>query len=250
MSIRWSFENKNACYRVTQAGNAIRLYRNNVLHSQWNPNNPVSGKLWDLFLISALGTKKNLSRVLVLGVGGGSVINLIHCYYPDAEIEAVDFDKIHLKVARKYFKVNTKKCELVYADAEEWLRKYRGKKYDLIIDDVFNEIDNIPYRSIEGKKNWAKMLLKNLKHKGILVFNFADKKEWNKSLKLWKLSLAGKNIGIATQHKCDNRIVHISAEDISRKRITHVFQQHNYSKYIKYLNNGTISYRSIKSTMI
>lgn len=249
MSTCWSFENKHARYRVAQAGNAIRLYRNNVLHSQWNPKNPVSGKLWDLFLISVLVSKEKLSRVLVLGVGGGSVINLIHHYYPDAEIKAVDFDKTHLKVARKYFKVNTKKCELICADAEEWLRKYRGKKYDLIIDDVFNEIDNIPYRSIEGKKNWAKVLLKNLKHKGILVFNFADKKEWNKSFKLWKHSLASNNIGIATQHKCDNRIVHISSEDISHKRITHVLQHHKCSEYIKYLNNGTISYRSTKVTM-
>jgi len=105
MSIKWRYKNNEASYRVVEAGKSVRLYRNNVLHSQWNPNNPVSGKLWDLFLISALGLNMKVSDVLVLGAGGGSIINLIHHYFPQANIQAIDIDRIHLKVAKKILRL-------------------------------------------------------------------------------------------------------------------------------------------------
>ena len=246
MSKEWDYVKHNTYYRVTRAGNAIRLYRNNVLHSQWNPKRPVSGKLWDLFLISALGAKRDLSRILVLGAGGGSVINLIHTYFPDAYVDAIDLDKVHLKVAKKFFGLNTSKCQLIHDDAQSWLKKYNGKKYDLIIDDVFTESENIPFRSIQAKCEWMKQLLKNLNKNGVVVFNFADQKEWNKSRRAWKHLIGQFNVAIATHYLCENKIVHISKNDISYKNVMKTLKENHCNNYLKYFNNGTISYQSRK----
>ncbi len=246
MSVEWEQQYNGAIYRVIRFGNTVRLYRNYVLHSQWNFKQPVSGKLWDLFLISALGLNKNLSRVLVLGAGGGSVINLIHHFYPDAHIHAIDFDKTHLNVAKKYFKINAKKCVLIHADAEAWLLS-NNQRYDLIIDDVFSETDNIPYRSIDSKKHWVTLLSKHLGANGILVFNFADNAEWKKNYKLWQASLVEKNIAIATHHKCDNKIVHISNEEISLTNIKPNIQQHR--DYLKYIRRRIFSYRMYRRSV-
>lgn len=230
-------------YRVVRVGHTLRLYRNNVLHSQWNSKHAVTGKLWDLFLISVLGLNKNLQQVLVLGAGGGSVINLIHHYYPDANIDAIDYDQTHLDIAKKYFEIDTTKCKLICADAQEWLAKNKTHKYDLIIDDVFNEIDNIPYRSVKSNQNWAQYLLKSLNTKGVLVFNFADHCEWKSNFKLWNKHLSNKNVSVATHHKCDNKIVHLSAEDISLRTVKPVLN--TYKVYNRYFVNKTISYRTV-----
>ena len=245
MTVKWRYVNKKASYRVVQAGNSIRLYRNNVLHSQWNDMKPVSGKLWDLFLITVVGQRKSLSNVLVLGAGGGSVINLIHYFYPDANITAVDFDRVHLKVAKKYFKVNTKKCELIYSDAQKWIKNNGKNKFDLIVDDVFSELDSIPYRSIDDQSDWAKLLVRQLKSKGVLVFNFADKQEWNRNYKLWNVTLSHYNIAVTSHSKCDNKIVHISKHKLSRKNLISSLNKSGHTEYVKYVKNGTFSYRAM-----
>ena len=122
MAVIWEKNQGETNYKVTRAGSAIRLYRNNVLHSQWNPRKPISGKLWDLFLLSSFEDRK-LSRVLVLGAGGGAIVNLIHHYFPKAHVDAIDLDKVHLYVAKKYFKVSNKYCNIVHMEAQRWLKE-------------------------------------------------------------------------------------------------------------------------------
>ena len=244
MSIVWSQHDSGASYKVTRAGNAIRLYRNNVLHSQWNHKRPVSGQLWELFLITTLCLKADLQRVLVLGVGGGSVINLIHYFYPEAKVDAIDLDKVHLAIAKKYFKLNTEQCKLINADAQKWLKNYKGAKYDLIIDDVFNELNNIPYRSIQDNSEWLKLLTNNIQKDGVLVFNFADKNEWIKNSKSWYSVIKKYNVGIASHQKCENKIIHLSRDDISYKRIITILKEKNHSKYIRNFQNNVYNYSS------
>ena len=70
MAIVWSRSAGGNQYEVRSAGQSIRLYKNGVFHSQWNPNRPLAGGVWDLLFIPALFADRQISRVLVLGVGG------------------------------------------------------------------------------------------------------------------------------------------------------------------------------------
>lgn len=247
MPVLLELADQGVYYRVTRAGKAVRLYRNNVLHSQWNPAKPLAGKLWDLFLLTAMATEKQLQKVLVLGAGGGSVINLIHHFYPHAEVDAIDLDKNHLDIATKYFKVNTSQCQLIHADAIHWVKQYRGSQYDMIIDDVFSESDCIPYRCIQSRKDWAEELVKHLKKDGILVFNFADQKEWHKDLQRWRATLGKFNTGIARHDQCDNKIVHCSINNISRQTILRGVRQIQTKHYHTQITRGTFDYYARKA---
>ncbi len=247
MAILCELADQGVDYRVTQAGNAVRLYRNNVLHSQWNPAKPLAGKLWDLFLLTVMATEKQLQRVLVLGAGGGSVINLIHHFYPHSEVDAIDLDKNHLNIATQYFKVNTSQCQLIHADAIDWVKQYRGSRYDMIIDDVFSESDCVPYRCIVDRKDWAKKLVRHLKKDGVLVFNFADQKEWHKGLQRWRETLERFNIGIAQHDQCDNKIVHCSVNDISRQTIIEGVRQMQTKHYQTLITRGAFDYYARKA---
>jgi spermidine synthase len=252
MAVIWKKTKGNIKYKVTKAGNTIRLYRNQVLHSQWNACKPVSGKLWDLFLLTSFNNEKPINKVLVLGAGGGAIINLIHNFFPKCHVDAIDLDEIHLYIARKYFKVSKKYCTFTHEDAKTWVVTNQDKKYDLIIDDVFFESNSVPYRSIQAQALWVDILLKMLNKEGVLVINFADKKEWAKSRKqLIQKRLTKKyQFGLAEHYGCDNKIVHVSKKQLSKKNIKQSLNNDFSRQFIYYLDDGTITYKKLKKWCI
>ncbi len=226
----------------------MRLYRNNVLHSQWNPAHPVKGNLWELFLLTNLGDQK-LNRILVLGVGGGAAVNLIHHFNSEAKIDAVELDKVHISIAKKYFQVNSKKCQLVHADAFDWIKSCADNTYDLIIDDVFHEADQVPFRSIKMSADWIKVLLRKINSKGTLVINFADKKEWKSCLEspsVRKSLHKNYQIGVASSSRCENRIVHISTRPLSASVIKKSLLDYKRRDYLRCWSAGKFSYRRVQ----
>ena len=106
MAIVWQHQAWDHTHKITRAGQCVRLYRNGVLHSQWNPNALLSGHLWELFILTSMTTQMPLQRICVLGTGGGSVIMLLQHFFPDVHIDAVELDEIHLFTAKKFFQIN------------------------------------------------------------------------------------------------------------------------------------------------
>ena len=246
MATLWSKQASSNEYKVTRAGHAVRLYRNGVLHSQWNPTRPVAGHLWDLFLLSSLG--QDIKRVLVLGTGGGAVVNLVHSFFPVAKIDAIELDENHIYAARRFFKVNTSLCNLHQADATRWIKRSKQNKYDLIIDDVFFEGQGNPYRSVDAHAKWIRTLLGKLSLNGVLVINFADSREWRLSKHQLEHNRYFKHYNFASsRHKqCENRIIHISRRDLSMATLRQHMQEQTYKAFKKYFEAGVYGYRSIE----
>ena len=110
--------------------------------------------------------------MLVLGVGGGTVIQLLRqCIQPE-KIIGIEFDPIHISVARRFFGVTPRVADIVQADAASWLHAYKGQAFDLIVDDLYGEFDGEPVRSVESDSGWLSTLTKNLSKDGVLVMNF------------------------------------------------------------------------------
>lgn len=173
MAIVWQKMVDNIDYQVRSAGNTRRLYTDGVFHSQYNPKRPVTGSVWDLLLLPAfLHPTGKLRRVLVLGVGGGAVINQLNAFLSPECIEAVELNPVHLRVARRFFGVDRANVNLHQADAVQWLKNYRGPKFDLIIDDLFGEQDGEPCRAVAAEKSWCQLLRRKLSADGTLVMNF------------------------------------------------------------------------------
>ena len=73
--------------------------------------------------------------ILVLGVGGGTVIHLLHKRYPDAHITAVDIDPQMIDIGKKYFGLaRVTNLVLVIANAKDYKIT---RAYDLVIVDLF-----------------------------------------------------------------------------------------------------------------
>lgn len=79
-------------------------------------------------------------NILLLGVGGGSLIHFLRHYCPKAAITGIDIDESLLKAMHDEFLLPHADALLNYeiADAQTWV-KHDKNKYDLIIVDLFNE---------------------------------------------------------------------------------------------------------------
>ncbi len=182
MSIVWSKQVSGVRYEVRSAGNSMRLYTDGVFHSQYNPGQLLTGHVWDLLMIPAfLYPENSIKRVLVLGVGGGSVLHLLRHFVVPEKIVGIELNPIHLLVARRYFKLKHKTIELIEADAISWMENYQGEKFDMIIDDVFSEKDGEPVPVVEANNQWFLCMLKHLNNEGVIVRNFLTKAELMKS---------------------------------------------------------------------
>lgn len=76
-------------------------------------------------------------RVLMIGLGGGTLPKQYAHYYPDTVIDVVDVDPLVADVARRFFELRTSdRLRVHIADGRTFLRR-SGAKWDLILIDAY-----------------------------------------------------------------------------------------------------------------
>ena len=183
MTTLWEHTEGGTLYSVRQSGASIRLYSNRVFHSQWNPNKPFAGGVWDCLSLPALYRPiDSLPRILLLGVGGGAVIRQLQELCDFAQLVAVEIDEQHITIASEFFGVDDYRVSLLHDDAIQWLANYNGAPFDLIIDDLFGHSEGEPLRACKLTSNWTDLLQQHLNDQGLLVVNCVDSKELKNAL--------------------------------------------------------------------
>ena len=78
-------------------------------------------------------------RILLLGVGGGALLQFLRHHYPGAHVTGVEIDADLLQRAQEELGLPPADKRLHYciADAAEFIHSDRGR-YDLIVTDIFN----------------------------------------------------------------------------------------------------------------
>jgi Spermine/spermidine synthase domain len=176
MTILWVQDRDGVHYEVRGAGRTRRLYTNGVLHTQYHPGRPVTGSVWDLLLLTAFFREAgNAANVLVLGVGGGAVIRLLSKHVAPDSITGVEYDALHITIARRFFGIDDRRVSLHCADARDWIRAYRGRPFDLVIDDLFCGQDSDPVRAVPVDRDWFDCLDRHVATDGVLAINFPDR---------------------------------------------------------------------------
>lgn len=177
MAIVWSQNIEGNHYEVRSAGASLRLYRNGVNHSQWNPNRPLSGSIWDLITLPSLFRPRgSLRTALILGFGAGTVGRQFKELLQLESIVGIDMDPIHLSIADGFFDC-AEGCDLMAADAVEWVRASAGdpeQRYDLIVDDLYGESEGMPLRYAPMDAQWFGQLGELLSEDGILILNLVE----------------------------------------------------------------------------
>ncbi|AFT71217.1 hypothetical protein B5T_02949 [Alloalcanivorax dieselolei B5] len=192
MSLIWEQQHDGVCYQVRRRRTTLELYANGVQHSEFHPRRLVTGSVWDLLWLPALlGEPERLRRVLVLGLGGGTLIPPLRRLLKPECLVAVEMDPLHLTVAREVFQVIDDDMETVEGDAVRWLRDYQGPPFDLIIEDLFAPRDESVTRAVAADRDWCDSLSRHVSEQGVLVMNFGDYREFRDSHAAGSAAMAG-----------------------------------------------------------
>jgi spermidine synthase len=222
MAIIWQYTNDKDHYEVRKAGASIRLYSNGVFHSQYNPKQKLSNSIWDLLILPLFFYPRDkIKRILLLGVGGGAAINLLHHYIEPEHIVGIELNSIHLKVARQYFNIKKQQAELICEDATIWLKDYSGPPFDMIIDDLFGHKDGETLRAVKLDSAWMTLLNRNLSKQGILVANTAELADFRESgfMKNQRIRSMFKTSYKLTHPTCANRVFAFCKADENLKNL-------------------------------
>ena len=79
-------------------------------------------------------------RVLLIGVGAGSLIRFIHHHFPRCAVDGVDASSRILKLAKDYFNLpNSAAIRLHCSDGQDFLAGRKGQAYDVILVDAYDQ---------------------------------------------------------------------------------------------------------------
>ncbi|HAV14694.1 MAG TPA: hypothetical protein DCX06_14555 [Opitutae bacterium] len=223
MAIVWSQNIEGNLYEVRSAGATLRLYRNGVNHSQWNPNRPLSGCIWDLIVLPALyRPQASIQDALVLGFGAGTVAAQLRELLSPERIVGLELDPMHLSIADGFFDC-AEGCELIAADAVEWVHETNQLgQFDYILDDLYGEQDGMPVRCVPMDLEWCQRLADLVRPGGMMVFNMVEpnKVQHLPPFKNAKLKKRFPHTKIFKMEGYENRIVAFSEQPLEEAEFT------------------------------
>ncbi len=95
--------------------------------------------IWKKAIKTHLAPDFHPQNILVLGLGGGSVIHLLQRLYPDSAITAVEIDPVVINIAKKYFFLDqVKNLTVIRGDAVQYIQHLPQDNYfDLVLVDCY-----------------------------------------------------------------------------------------------------------------
>jgi spermidine synthase len=123
--------------RIDETGDTRTLVVDETFASFYRPGEVATFCVWDAIAAPILWLpEKRRRRILILGLGGGSVARLARALAPKAEITGVELDAEVVRLARAHFDLDALGIRVEIADALAWIGKAKGR-YDAILEDVF-----------------------------------------------------------------------------------------------------------------
>lgn len=113
----------------------------------------------------------SINNVLVLGLGLGSVIDLLEHHPAIQQVIAVDLDKVIIELAQKYLQTSLKNKTIYSCDDAGSFIKNNQEKFDLVLFDVFIE-EFTPVQFMQPE--FLKMLKQSVNKNGMLLFSKID----------------------------------------------------------------------------
>lgn len=126
--------------------------------------------IWKKSLKKVHGEKIEVEKALVLGLGGGSLVKVIHKFWHETKVTGVDLDPMMVEMGKKHLGLKEDEVEIVISDATKFCKSQikKKEKYDLICIDMYQG-DVFP-KEFESE-DFMKMISALLNDNGIAVFN-------------------------------------------------------------------------------
>jgi len=130
--------------------------------------------VYSRMMLASLLFQPSPKRILMLGLGGGSISNFLHHRFPEARLDVVEVDPKVIKLCKNFFYLQeTENYQLHAMDARVFVQNQSGKNsYDLILLDVFKS-GSVPFHL--KTKEFYRQLLDILHPEGVVASNLYGK---------------------------------------------------------------------------
>jgi spermidine synthase len=126
----------NGDVRVVEGGGIRRLIASGFTQSQsLRPDGKTGFRYWDAMVPDTLDLEPD-PRILLLGLGAGTVSKIITKRFGPIAIDGVEIDPLIVELGKKYFDMREPNLNIFVEDALDFVKK-TSYKYDLICLDVF-----------------------------------------------------------------------------------------------------------------
>jgi spermidine synthase len=122
-------------------------------------------------MTTAVAFPPQVQRVLMIGLGGGSISSYLGHFLPDASIDTVEIDPAVITAAKKYFGIlATDRVRYLEGDGRVFLNRHK-ESYDLILVDAFQG-GYVPFHLLT--KEFYTLVKQHLSPGGAAAFNVHD----------------------------------------------------------------------------
>ncbi len=155
--------------RVEQDSEARYLYFDRTLQSAMNLNDPTSLRLvYPRFTSLGLTLTPDPKRVLIIGLGAGSIAKKYNHEFPSMELDVAEIDPEVIQVAKKYFYFQEGKNLRVHAQDGRLFLMRAPQRYDIILLDAYYA-DAVPFHLTT--REFFQIADSKLTSKGAVVVN-------------------------------------------------------------------------------
>jgi spermidine synthase len=149
---------------VIREPEGITIKAGGISQSGW-----LIAKIWDKPLENVKRIRPSIIKILVLGLGAGSLVQILVKYWKNAKVLGIDIDPVMIELGKKYMGIkDIQNLEIIQEDVEKWIKKPSQGCFDLILVDLC--IGNTIPRNFTTRE-FAKRLSCLLIEKGIVIFN-------------------------------------------------------------------------------
>lgn len=173
------YHNKNQFGDVYLVGNDVQRciktdLKTKALQSCYNPSN--KDEILFEYIKAMLNIPKkfnnNPQKILVIGLGGGTLVKALNNMMPNAEIDVIEINPLMLEIATKYFGFNINDNIKVHIkDGYEFVMNSTDHLYDRVYIDAYMDI-NMPESFTQ--QIFIEQLVRIISKQGVVIVNFCD----------------------------------------------------------------------------
>jgi spermidine synthase len=155
--------------RIEEDDEARYMYFDRTLQSAMNLKDPTALRLiYSRYTSLGFAFRPDAKKMLIIGVGGGSIPKKVQKEFPNMEIDAVEIDPEVIKIAKDHFNIKEGKNLRLHAlDGRLFLTRTQNQ-YDIILLDAYFT-DAIPFHLTT--REFFELAQKKLTPNGIIVAN-------------------------------------------------------------------------------
>lgn len=170
----------NESIQVVKLGDLLRLRVNGTDQSLNHTSQACKRLVWGQAIDLLKREQPKIQKILVFGLGGGTMQHLISEAYPQAQIVSVEIDPVMVDIAKQYFDVDSiKNHKIIVEDAfrvviEPKEHDIEDYEFDAVLVDIYQG-DRFPELGNSG--NFFAALKKLVKPGGLVIINRIYKEE-------------------------------------------------------------------------